>query len=156
MFNEPKQIEKSKIRREMIKQYAEDKGIDEKSFEYFMDLVDDLSSCIDLKLGNIENPMSVDEKILTRMYTCGECLLSDSEEETNKLYINQYIDSVIVEYAKFGYEVGIKIYKEKLNDFTNKLYGNNKKDYYDAVVCLTKNLMKINSKESKRKKLSNA
>ena len=77
MFNDSKQKEKAIIRRKIVKQYIENKEIDNKSFEYFMDVIDDLSSCIDLKLGIIEDTSNFDPKALERMYLCGECLSNE-------------------------------------------------------------------------------
>ncbi len=137
MFNDQIQLEKAKERRKIVRGYIGDKEIDNNSFTYFMDLVDDLSSCIDLKLGKIENIPNINTKIIDRMYSCGECLLTDDLDDVSKEYIDQYIDSVVVEYAKFGYEVGLNLFKEKLNEFTKKFFGNGI-DYHDAIIYLTK------------------
>ena len=151
MFNDEKQLEKAVKRRKIVKQSIKDnnKNIDNESFIYFMDLVDDLSSCIDLKLGNINNVSDFDPKSLERMYLCGECLLTDPKDDTNKEYINQYIDSVIVEYAKFGYEVGLLFFKDKLNDFTKNYFGKNINDYHDGIINLTKSFQTENKKTKK-------
>ena len=70
MFRDEKQIEKSKSRRTTVKEFIKDKNIDEKSFTYFMDIVDDLALCLDLRLGYIE-------KIMT--------LMSDTYDKLNSL-----------------------------------------------------------------------
>lgn len=153
MFEDEKQKEKSVKRRKMVKQSIKDnnKDIDSKSFTYFMDLVDDLSSCIDLKLGKISDIPNMDPNCLERMYLCGECLLTDTNDETTRLYLNQYIDSVVVEYAKFDYEVGLLFFKEKLKDFTQKYFGKKVDDYHDGIISLTESFQK---EEKKSKKLA--
>ncbi len=150
MFTDEKQIEKSKLRRTTVKEFIKGKNIDEKSFTYFMDIVDDLALCLDLRLGHIEDTTNIDRRIINRMYTCGECLL-DSDEELNKTFIDSYIDSTIVEYAKFGYEVGLVVFKEKLNSFTKKCFNKSNIDYHDAIITLTKKLT-INGPEKPKQK----
>jgi len=139
MFTDEKQKEKSKLRRITVKQFIKDKNIDEKSFTYFMDIVDDLSLCLDLRLGYVENTSNIDKRVINRMYTCGDCLLN-SDDELNKTFIDSYIDSIIVEYAKFGYEVGLVLFKDKLNSFTKKCFNKSNIDYHDAIITLTKKL----------------
>ena len=153
MFDDEEQIEKSEKRRKKVKQSIKDnnKDIDSESFTYFMDLVDDLSSCIDLKLGKISDIPNIDPNCLERMYLCGECLLTDTNDETTRLYLNQYIDSVVVEYAKFGYEVGLLFFKDKLKNFTQKYFGKKVDDYHDGIISLTESFQK---EEKKSKKLA--
>ena len=154
MFEDSKQQEKAIARRNIVKQYIASKEIDNKSFEYFMDVIDDLSSCIDLKLGKIDNVSKYDPKTIERMNLCGECLLNEELDETSKEFVDQYIDSVIVEYAKFGYEVGLLFYKDKLNDFTNKYYNHGIKDYHDALIRMTKSFTANETEKKSNKKLT--
>ena len=150
MFTDENQKEKSMLRRTAVKQFIKGKNIDDKSFTYFMDIVDDLALCIDLRLGYIENTSNIDKRIINRMYTCGECLL-DSDDELNKSFIDSYIDSTIVEYAKFGYEVGLILFKEKLNSFTKKCFNKSTTDYHDAIITLTKKLTISGPEKPKQK-----
>ena len=68
MFRDEKQIEKSKSRRTTVKEFIKDKNIDEKSFTYFMDIVDDLALCLDLRLGYIENTSNIDRQPFNRTF----------------------------------------------------------------------------------------
>ena len=149
MFNDLKQLEKGKIRRKLVEQSLGNKKIDNKSFVYFMDIVDDLSACIDLKLGDIEDTSNYDSHALERMYFCGECLLNEEQDDISNSFINQYIDSVIVEYAKFGYEVGLVFFKDKLNQFASDYYNKDIKDYHKALVDLTKSFVEETKKIKK-------
>ena len=143
MFTDKSQIVKNNARSQRVKDLLGDKDYDQKSFTYFVDILNELGEAMDLARGNIDiggKDMNSEfvRKCYTRERAVGNILLADSMVDSERDIVDSYIDSVCVEYSKFLYEVGLINFRTRVQDITNAITESSDYDYHDLLVSMAR------------------
>ena len=143
MFTDKSQIVKNNTRSQRVKDLLGDKDYDQKSFTYFVDILNELGEAMDLARGNIDiggKDMNSEfvRKCYTRERAVGNILLADSMVDSERDIVDSYIDSVSVEYANFLYEVGLINFRTRVQDITNAITESSDYDYHDLLVNMAR------------------
>lgn len=143
MFIDDLQAAKNNIRTQKVKDLLGDKEYDEKSFNYFVDVLNELGESMDLARGIIDisdKDMSIDyvKNTYNRERRIGFILLGNDIDEFEKTDVNSYIDSICVEYAKFIYEVGLINFTNRVRDIANTITDSNSYDYHDVLIAMAR------------------
>ena len=86
------------------------------------------------------------------MYIVGTILNSGNPTKEQKEYVNSYIDSCCVDYAKVFYEVGLIKFKDDITKVINTIYGD--VDFYEALIATSTtldDLINMGNKKTKKK-----
>ena len=143
MFTDESQIVKNTARFQKVKDLLGDKEYDQKSFGYFVDVLNELGEAMDLARGYIDiSNKDMNSEFVRNCYVreraVGNILLSDSLDKNDREIVDSYIDSVCVEYSKFLYEVGLINFRTRVQDITNVITGSNDYDYHDLLVSMAR------------------
>lgn len=143
MFTDESQIVKNTARSQRVKDLLGDKEYDQKSFGYFVDVLNELGEAMDLARDYIDiSNKDMNSEFVRNCYVreraVGNILLSDSLDKNDREVVDSYIDSVCVEYSKFLYEVGLINFRTRVQDITNVITGSNDYDYHDLLVSMAR------------------
>ena len=143
MFTDKSQIVKNNARSQRVKDLLGDKDYDQKSFTYFVDILNELGEAMDLARGYIDiSDKDMNSEFLRNCYVreraVGNILLADILREDDKEFVDSYIDSVCVEYSKFLYEVGLINFRTRVQDITNAITESSDYDYHDLLVSMAR------------------
>ena len=143
MFTDKSQIIKNNIRSQRVKDLLGDKDYDQKSFTYFVDILNELGEAMDLARGNIDiGGKDMNSEFVRNCYVreraVGNILLADSMVDSERDIVDSYIDSVCVEYSKFLYEVGLINFRTRVQDITNAITESSDYDYHDLLVSMAR------------------
>ena len=143
MFTDKSQIVKNNARSQRVKGLLGDKDYDQKSFTYFVDILNELGEAMDLARDNIDlSDKDMNSEFVRNCYvrerTVGNILLADILREDDKEFVDSYIDSVCVEYSKFLYEVGLINFRTRVQDITDVITESNDYDYHDLLVSMAR------------------
>ena len=143
MFTDKSQIIKNNTRSQRVKDLLGDKDYDQKSFTYFVDILNELGEAMDLARGYIDiSDKDMNSEFVRKCYlrerTVGNILLTDTLREDERDFVDSYIDSVCVEYSKFLYEVGLINFSTKIQDITNIITESGDYDYHDLLVNMAR------------------
>ena len=144
MFTDKLQMVKSSVRTQKVRDLLGDKSFDERSLEYFLDVLNELGESMDLARGNIDlsgRNMNLEyvRRAFDREREIGNILLSDDVCEDDKVELYSYVDSICVEYAKFIHEgVGLLNFKQRVQDITDTLTDSSDYDFHDLLVSMAK------------------
>ena len=143
MFTDESQIVKNTARSQRVKDLLGDREYDQKSFGYFVDVLNELGEAMDLARDYIDiSNKDMNSEFVRNCYVreraVGNILLSDSLDKNDREVVDSYIDSVCVEYSKFLYEVGLINFRTRVQDLTNVITGSNDYDYHDLLVSMAR------------------
>ena len=143
MFTDKSQIVKNNARSQRVKGLLGDKDYDQKSFTYFVDILNELGEAMDLARGYIDiSDKDMNSEFVRNCYVreraVGNILLADILREDDKEFVDSYIDSVCVEYSKFLYEVGLINFRTRVQDITNAITESSDYDYHDLLVSMAR------------------
>ena len=143
MFTDKSQIVKNNARSQRVKGLLGDKDYDQKSFTYFVDILNELGEAMDLARGYIDvSDKDMNSEFVRKCYlrerAVGNILLADTLREDERDFVDSYIDSVCVEYSKFLYEVGLINFSTKIQDITNIITESCDYDYHDLLVNMAR------------------
>ena len=144
MFNDKLQMVKSSVRTQKVRDLLGDQSFDEKSLEYFLDVLNEIGESMDLARGIVDlsgRNMDLDyvRNAFNREKRIGNILLADKVFEDDKDEVDSYIDSICVEYAKFIHEgVGLINFKNRVQEITNLLTDSSEYDFHDFIVSMAK------------------
>ena len=143
MFTDKSQIVKNNARSQRVKDLLGDKDYDQKSFTYFVDILNELGEAMDLARDYIDisgKDMNLEfvRNCYVRERAVGNILLADILREDDKEFVDSYIDSVCVEYSKFLYEVGLINFRTRVQDITNAITESSDYDYHDLLVSMAR------------------
>ena len=143
MFTDKSQIVKNNARSQRVKGLLGDKDYDQKSFTYFVDILNELGEAMDLARGYIDiSDKDMNSEFVRNCYVreraVGNILLADILREDDKEFVDSYIDSVCVEYSKFLYEVGLINFRTRVQDITNAITESSDYDYHELLVSMAR------------------
>ena len=143
MFTDKSQIVKNNARSQRVKGLLGDKDYDQKSFTYFVDILNELGEAMDLARGYIDiSDKDMNSEFVRNCYVreraVGNILLADNLREDDRKFVDSYIDSVCVEYSKFLYEVGLINFRTRVQDITDVITGSSDYDYHDLLVSMAR------------------
>ncbi len=143
MFTDKSQIVKNNTRSQRVKDLLGDKDYDQKSFTYFVDILNELGEAMDLARDYIDiSDKDMNSEFVRNCYVreraVGNILLADILREDDKEFVDSYIDSVCVEYSKFLYEVGLINFRTRVQDITNAITESSDYDYHDLLVSMAR------------------
>ena len=143
MFTDKSQIVKNNTRSQRVKDLLGDKDYDQKSFTYFVDILNELGEAMDLARDYIDisgKDMNLEfvRNCYVRERAVGNILLADILREDDREFVDSYIDSVCVEYSKFLYEVGLINFRTRVQDITNAITESSDYDYHDLLVSMAR------------------
>lgn len=143
MFTDKSQIVKNNARSQRVKDLLGDKDYDQKSFTYFVDILNELGEAMDLARDYIDisgKDMNLEfvRNCYVRERAVGNILLADILREDDREFVDSYIDSVCVEYSKFLYEVGLINFRTRVQDITNAITESSDYDYHDLLVSMAR------------------
>lgn len=143
MFTDKSQIVKNNARSQRVKDLLGDKDYDQKSFTYFVDILNELGEAMDLARDYIDiSDKDMNSEFVRNCYVreraVGNILLADILREDDKEFVDSYIDSVCVEYSKFLYEVGLINFRTRVQDITNAITESSDYDYHDLLVSMAR------------------
>ena len=143
MFTDKSQIVKNAARSQRVKDLLGDKDYDQKSFTYFVDILNELGEAMDLARGYIDiSDKDMNSEFVRNCYVreraVGNILLADNLREDDRKFVDSYIDSVCVEYSKFLYEVGLINFRTRVQDITDVITGSSDYDYHDLLVSMAR------------------
>ena len=143
MFTDKSQIVKNNARSQRVKDLLGDKDYDQKSFTYFVDILNELGEAMDLARGYIDiSDKDMNSEFVRNCYVreraVGNILLADILREDDKEFVDSYIDSVCVEYSKFLYEVGLINFRTRVQDITNAITESSDYDYHELLVSMAR------------------
>lgn len=157
MFTDESQIVKNTARSQRVKDLLGDREYDQKSFGYFVDVLNELGEAMDLARGYIDiSNKDMNSEFVRNCYVreraVGNILLADSLDKNDREVVDSYIDSVCVEYSKFLYEVGLINFRTRVQDITNAITGSNDYDYHDLLVSMARSYDKELKDASQKEK----
>ncbi|MBQ1550730.1 MAG: hypothetical protein IIZ67_01385 [Bacilli bacterium] len=143
MFTDKSQIVKNNARSQRVKDLLGDKDYDQKSFTYFVDILNELGEAMDLARDYIDisgKDMNLEfvRNCYVRERAVGNILLADILRVDDREFVDSYIDSVCVEYSKFLYEVGLINFRTRVQDITNAITESSDYDYHDLLVSMAR------------------
>ena len=143
MFTDKSQIVKNNTRSQRVKDLLGDKDYDQKSFTYFVDILNELGEAMDLARDYIDiSDKDMNSEFVRNCYVreraVGNILLADILREDDKEFVDSYIDSVCVEYSKFLYEVGLINFRTRVQDITNAITESSDYDYHELLVSMAR------------------
>ena len=143
MFTDKSQIVKNNARSQRVKDLLGDKDYDQKSFTYFVDILNELGEAMDLARDYIDiSGKDMNSEFVRNCYVreraVGNILLADILREDDREFVDSYIDSVCVEYSKFLYEVGLINFRTRVQDITNAITESSDYDYHDLLVSMAR------------------
>ena len=143
MFTDKSQIVKNNARSQRVKDLLGDKDYDQKSFTYFVDILNELGEAMDLARDYIDiSDKDMNSEFVRNCYVreraIGNILLADILREDDKEFVDSYIDSVCVEYSKFLYEVGLINFRTRVQDITNAITESSDYDYHELLVSMAR------------------
>ena len=143
MFTDKSQIVKNNARSQRVKDLLGDKDYDQKSFTYFVDILNELGEAMDLARDYIDiSDKDMNSEFVRNCYVreraVGNILLADSLDNNDREVVDSYIDSVCVEYSKFLYEVGLINFRTRVQDITNAITESSDYDYHDLLVSMAR------------------
>ena len=97
MFNDKLQMVKSSVRAQKVRDLLGDQSFDEKSLEYFLDVLNEIGESMDLARGIVDlsgRNMDLDyvRNAFNREKRIGNILLADKVFEDDKVEVDSYID----------------------------------------------------------------
>ena len=143
MFTDKSQIVKNNARSQRVKDLLGDKDYDQKSFTYFVDILNELGEAMDLARDYIDisgKDMNLEfvRNCYVRERAVGNILLADILRVDDREFVDSYIDSVCVEYSKFLYEVGLINFRTRVQDITNAITESSDYDYHELLVSMAR------------------
>ena len=143
MFIDELQLAKNTIRSQKVKDLLGNKDYDDKSFKYFVDVLNELGEAMDVARDSVDTScrdLSIESvrNVYLREKEIGNILLSGKMNEEERKSVYSYIDSVSIEYAKFLYEVGLVDFKCRLQNITDLITDSTNFDYHAMLTCMAK------------------
>ena len=157
MFTDESQIVKNTARFQKVKDLLGDKEYDQKSFGYFVDVLNELGEAMDLARDYIDvSNRDMNSEFVRNCYVreraVGNILLADSLDKNDREIVDSYIDSICVEYSKFLYEVGLINFRTRVQDITDVITGSSDYDYHDLLVSMARSYDKELKDASQKEK----